>query len=284
MPDAAQTALLFPGQGSQTPGMRTAVERERPDLLELAAEHVGADPFERIDEGTRFQQPAIFCASLVGWLEARELSPVALAGHSLGEITALVAAGALEEADGMRLVATRARLMQAAGEAANGGMIAVRAGRAEVEPLIADSGAVIANDNAPKQIVLSGEESALALAEGKLKEARIKTLRLRVGAAFHSPVMEPAVAGFREAVRETTFAPPRVPVVSCSLAAVPDDPGEALVRGLTSRVRWVETPRELYRLGARRFVETGPGKVLTGLAKRTLADVEAETLAPKGTS
>jgi malonyl CoA-acyl carrier protein transacylase len=259
--------------------MRDAVERERPDLLELATELVGADPFERIGEGTRFQQPAIFCASLVGWMQARELSPAALAGHSLGEITALVAAGALVEADGLRLVATRARLMQEAGEAADGGMIAVRAGRAEVEPLIAGTGAVIANDNAPKQIVLSGEESALALAEEKLKEARIKALRLRVSAAFHSPVMQPAVAGFREAVRETTFAPSRIPVVSCSLAAVPDDPGEALVDGLTSQVRWVETQQELHRRGIRRFVETGPGKVLTGLARRTLPDVEVETLA-----
>lgn len=259
--------------------MRDAVERERPDLLELATELVGADPFERIGEGTRFQQPAIFCASLVGWIGARELSPDALAGHSLGEITALVAAGALEEADGLRLVATRARLMQEAGEAAGGGMIAVRAGSAEVEPLIADTGAVIANDNAPKQIVLSGEEPALALAEEKLKEARIKALRLRVSAAFHSPVMEPAVAGFREAIRETSFAPSRIPVVSCSLAAVPDDPGEALVHGLTSQVRWVETQQELHRRGIRRFVEIGPGKVLTGLARRTLPDVEAETLA-----
>lgn len=259
--------------------MRDAVECERPDLLELATELVGADPFERIEEGTRFQQPAIFCASLVGWMQARELSPVALAGHSLGEITALVAAGALVEADGLRLVTTRARLMQEAGEAADGGMIAVRAGRSEVEPLIAGTGAVIANDNAPKQIVLSGEESALALAEEKLKEARIKALRLRVSAAFHSPVMEPAVAAFREAVRETAFAPSRMPVVSCSLAAVPDDPGEALVDGLTSQVRWVETQQELHRRGIRRFVETGPGKVLTGLARRTLPDVEAETLA-----
>lgn len=258
--------------------MRGIVERDRPDLLKLATALVGADPFERVADGTRFQQPAIFCASLVGWGRAEDQSPAALAGHSLGEITALVASGALEETDGLRLVAIRGRLMQEAGEAADGGMIAVRAGRSDIEPLIAGTGAVIANDNAPQQVVLSGPEPALAQAQAQMKQAGIRALRLPVSAAFHSPVMEPAVASFGEAIRETSFAPSQVPVVSCSLAAVAADPGAALVQGLTSQVRWVETQRELYARGIRRFVETGPGSVLKGLVRRTLPDVEVETV------
>lgn len=258
--------------------MRQLVERARPDLLELAIALVGADPFERIAEGTHFQQPAIFCASLVGWSRVRDRSPVALAGHSLGEITALVAAGAIEEADGLRLVATRARLMHDAAERAGGGMLAVRAARADVEALVADTEVVLANDNAPLQVVLSGPEAALAQAKAKLTESGARAVRLPVSAAFHSPVMEPAVAGFRQAVSEIRFAPTRIPVVSCAVAAVPADHGAALILGLTAPVRWVDTLRELHARGARRFVETGPGNVLSGLVKRTLTDVDVEAV------
>src|SRR4051812_7967952 len=119
----AQLAVLFPGQGSQTPAMRELVGRLRPDLLELAPPPVGEDPFERVDDGTRFAQPAIFCAALAGWESLKgELRPDVLAGHSLGEITALVAAGALSDADALHLVAARGRLMQEAG--GQGGMLA----------------------------------------------------------------------------------------------------------------------------------------------------------------
>src|SRR4051794_32798768 len=145
-----QLAVLFPGQGSQTQGMRELVERLRPDLLELAPEAVGEDPFERVDEGTRFAQPAIFCAALAGWesLKEEELRPALLAGHSLGEVTALAAAGALSDADALRLVAARGRLMQEAG--GRGGMMAVRAAAPEIGQTAAKHGLAVANDNSPE--------------------------------------------------------------------------------------------------------------------------------------
>ena len=122
-----RTALLFPGQGSQTADMRETVERHRPDLLELASNEVGSDLFERAADGTRWAQPAIYCAALAGFAELEAEADV-MAGHSLGEITALVAAGAIAAEDGLRLVAARGRLMQeSADETGDGGMTAVRA-------------------------------------------------------------------------------------------------------------------------------------------------------------
>lgn len=157
-------AILFPGQGSQAAGMREQVERWRPDLVLLARAAVGDDPFERADEGTRFAQPAIFCAALAGWRSMRDdFEPELMAGHSLGEITALVAAGAMDAADGLNLVAARGSLMQEAADAAGGGgMLAVRASdRDELAGVIADTGATLANDNSPEQVVLSGPDDVL---------------------------------------------------------------------------------------------------------------------------
>src|ERR1700761_7742866 len=114
-PGASPTAILFPGQGSQTPEMRDLVQRVRPDLLELVTEAVGEDPFPRADEGTNFAQPAIFCASLAGWAAIGRPAAELMAGHSLGELGALVAAGALDEAEAVKLVALRGRLMHEAG-------------------------------------------------------------------------------------------------------------------------------------------------------------------------
>src|SRR5215211_9201834 len=155
-----QLALLFPGQGSQTADMRETVDRRRPDLLELAFEEVGSDLFERAADGTRWAQPAIFCAALAGWDSQREsIEPDVMAGHSLGEITALVASGAIAAEDGLRLVAARGRLMQeAADETGDGGMTAVRAredNRDAIAEVAAAAGVAIANDNAPDQLVLS---------------------------------------------------------------------------------------------------------------------------------
>ena len=132
MLEPTPTAVLFPGQGSQQPGMRALVARVRPDLLEQVQPLVGADPFERIEESTRFAQPAIFCASLAGWESVRGLlDPIAFAGHALGELTALVAAGALDERDGLRLVALRGELMAASGE--EDAVVPFREALAEIE-------------------------------------------------------------------------------------------------------------------------------------------------------
>ncbi len=270
------TALLFPGQGSQTADMRETVERHRPDLLDLAQREVGPDLFERAADGTRWAQPAIFCAALAGWESKRQdVEPDAMAGHSLGEITALVAAEALGAEDGLRLVAARGRLMQeAAEETGDGGMTAVRA-RDDNRDLIAEVAAAthvaIANDNAPDQLVLSGAMTALDDAEAQLKERGVRGKRLPVAGAFHSPLMEPAVEPFRALVNETEIGEPRVPVYSCVTAEPFDDIPGLLVRAITEPVRWLAVMHALDARGVTDFVETGPGQVLTNLVKKSLA-------------
>ena len=271
-----RTALLFPGQGSQTTDMRETVERHRPDLLELAEREVGPDLFERAADGTRWAQPAIFCAALAGWESLREgVEPDVMAGHSLGEITALVAAGALTDEDGLRLVAARGRLMQeAAEETGDGGMTAVRAreGNREAIAEVAEATNVaIANDNALDQLVLSGAVSALDDAEAQLKERGVRGKRLPVAGAFHSPLMEPAVQPFRALVDETEIGEPRVPVYSCVTAEPFDDIPALLVRAITEPVRWLDVMRALDARGVTDFVEAGPGQVLTNLVKKSLA-------------
>jgi [acyl-carrier-protein] S-malonyltransferase len=280
MAETATTALLFPGQGSQTTDMRDTVERSRPDLLELATREVGPDLFERAADGTRWAQPAIYCASLAGWEQLRErVSPDLMAGHSLGEIGALVAAGALEAEDGLRLVAARGRLMQeAAEETGDGSMIAVRArgDRAPIHEVAEATGLAVANDNAPDQLVLSGANDALDRAEAELAERKVRAKRLPVAGAFHSPLMQPAVEPFRELVDEVEVREPRVPVLSCVTAKPFDDIRTRLVEAITSPVRWLEVMQELERRGATSFVETGPGRVLTNLVRKSIDGAQAE--------
>jgi malonyl CoA-acyl carrier protein transacylase len=271
--------MLFPGQGSQTADMREQVERHRPDLLELARAEVSEDLFERAEDGTRWAQPAIFCAALAGYEVLNErFEPDVMAGHSLGEITALVAAGALDAEDGLRLVAARGRLMQeAAEETGDGGMLAVRAReRAPIEQVAADTGVSIANDNAPDQLVLSGAVAALEEAERQLRQRNVRAKRLPVAGAFHSPLMEPAVEPFRQLAERVEVREPRVPVLSCVTAAPFQDVREQLVQAITHPVRWTDVMSGLRDLGAVRYVETGPGRVLTGLVRKSLDGVEAE--------
>src|SRR5215210_3176313 len=264
-----QLALLFPGQGSQAADMRETVERHRPDLLGLALEEVVPDLFERATEGTRWAQPAIYCAALAGAREV-EVEADAMAGHSLGEITALVEAGALGAEDGLRLVAARGRFMQeAAEETGDGGMTAVRAredNRDAIAEVAAANDVAIANDNAPDQLVLSGAVSALDEAEEQLKERGVRGKRLPVAGAFHSPLMQPAVEPFRALLRETEIADPRVPVYSCVTAEPFDEVRERLVQAITQPVRWLDVVR-----GVSNFVETGPGQILTNLVRKSLA-------------
>ena len=269
-----QLALLFPGQGSQTADMRETVARRRPDLLELALEEVGPELFERAVDGTRWAQPAIYCAALAG---AEELGVEAdvMAGHSLGEITALVAAGALGDEDGLRLVAARGLLMQeAAEETGDGGMTAVRAredNRDAIAEVAAANDVAIANDNAPDQLVLSGAVDALDRVEEELKERGVRGKRLPVAGAFHSPLMQPAVGPFRAVVEGIELGEPRVPVMSCVTAKPFEDIPTELVRALTEPVRWLDVMRSLDARGVTDFVETGPGHVLTNLVKKSLA-------------
>lgn len=254
--------------------MRETVERHRPDLLELAFEEVGDDLFERAADGTRWAQPAIYCAALAGW-RALGVDGDVMAGHSLGEITALVAADAIGADDGLRLVTARGRLMQeAADETGDGGMTAVRArddNRDAIAEVAAEAGVQIANDNAPDQLVLSGAVSALDTAEALLRERGVRGKRLPVAGAFHSPLMDPAVEPFRAAVESIRIGEPRVPVYSCVTAEPFDDVSERLVEAITHRVRWLDVMRALEARGVTEFVETGPGRVLTNLVKKSLA-------------
>ena len=271
------TAILFPGQGSQTPEMRDLVVEVAPELLSIAVEVVGEDPFPRAGEGTNFAQPAIFCASLAGWIALGRPQGDLMAGHSLGELAALVAAGSLAQRDGLELVALRGRLMHEAGErAGDGGMVALLgSGAAERAAEIADAhGLAVANDNSPQQVVLSGARNALPAAAEHAKALGLRALELPVTGAFHSPMMASAAPEFAAALERVEIGPPRVPVLSAVTAEPFDDVRRGLLDALTMPVRWRETMLALQRLGADRFVEVGPGQILTGLAKRTLRDVE----------
>jgi malonyl CoA-acyl carrier protein transacylase len=277
----ASTAILFPGQGSQTDDMRDVVARVRPDLLALAVSVVGEDPFPRANESTAFAQPAIFCASLAGWAAIGRWAGVGsdglMAGHSLGELSALVAAEALGEREGLELVTLRGRLMHESGLAAGDGSMLALMGRGASDHggEIADAhGLTVANDNSPMQVVLSGARTALPAAAAQAKEIGLRPLELDVTGAFHSPMMAAAVPAFREALERTRFAQPRVTVISAVTAAPFTDPRSELAEALTMPVRWREVMLAAAQRGAQRFVDVGPGRVLTGLAKRTLSDVE----------
>ena len=271
------SAILFPGQGSQTPDMRGLVADLRPDLLEQVIDAVGDDPFPRADESTDFAQPAIFCASLAGWERIGRPAGELLAGHSLGELAALVAAGALREADGLALVVLRGRLMQRAGQTAGrGGMIAVMGpGASDQAPDIAAAHDLsVANDNSPLQVTISGAKERLGAAVEDAKARGLRAMELDVTGAFHSPMMASAVPDFAAALAEVEFRPTGATVVSAVTAKPFTDPRRELADALVNPVRWRETMLTLHELGAERFVDVGPGRVLSGLAKRTLSGVE----------
>ena len=276
-----ETAILFPGQGSHAEGMRELVERFEPDLAELAAEEVGEDPFARAAEATHFAQPAILCASLAAWRGAGSPTGAYFAGHSLGELTALAAAGAIATPDAVRLAVARGRLMDDAARRSPGGMVAILGERNAAAELAGATGLIVANDNGPTQTVLAGPLEELAGAEAEAKRRGLRAMRLPVAGAFHTPAMEPAVEPFREALETVEIAEPEVPVVSCASArpvggppALRDDLATALIRP----VRWRETLDYMHDRGVRRFLETGPGKALTGMARRALDGVEASVL------
>jgi acyl transferase domain-containing protein len=268
-------AALFPGQGSQTADMRSVVEHLRPDLLELCHEELGLDPFERVGEGTHMAQPAIYCASLAGWARVEDARPAFMAGHSLGEFAALVAAGAMSERDGLRLVTLRGRLMH---RAEGGGMMAVGASVDVAGDLAQRFGLTLANDNSPEQVVLSGDAVAIDAACKRAKAEGLRATSLRVHGAFHSPAIAHAAPELARALDAVDIGEPRVPVFSGVTAAPFDDVRARLVEALTSPVRWRETLLALHDRGAARFIEVGPGRVLTGLVRKTLGDVETEVV------
>ena len=279
--EPTSTAVLFPGQGSQQPAMREFVAAVRPDLVAQVTPLVGEDPFAKVDESTRFAQPAIFCASLAGWEQVRgHVDPAALAGHSLGELTALVASGALDERDGLRLVVLRGLLMAISGEDAGGGTMLVLLGAtpAQAASIAARHDVSLANDNAPGQVVLSGSPSALAAAGADAAATGLRTIELDVAGAFHSPQMQDAVIPFREALAEIEFRQPEIPVISCATALPFVDPREELAAALVRPVRWRETMTALAADGVQAFVDAGPGRVLAKLAPRCVPGAGAASL------
>jgi [acyl-carrier-protein] S-malonyltransferase len=273
------TCLLFPGQGSQTAQMRDTVWHYQPDLYRLAVEQIGTDPFELVNEGTQYAQPAIYCASIASWVRLGKPSAEYLAGHSLGELAALVAAGCISSEDGLRLVCLRGRVMEQADT--DGGMLAVSSGKSDgkaldlAQPLAQRFGVGIANDNSWDQVVLSGPNERLHAAAAQAKSEGIRTKMLPVKGAFHSQAMQGAVVEFEQALADVSFAKPQGTVLSASTAQPFDDIPLRLSEGLVRPVRFRETLLHLRELGVGSYVEVGPGKVLTGLVRRTLSDVEA---------
>jgi [acyl-carrier-protein] S-malonyltransferase len=270
-------AAIFPGQGSHAPDMDEPY-RGSP-AFERGLQLLGFDPFERLAEGTRYQQPAIFLCSVAAWDLWREESPDELAdvraaaGHSLGEYAALVAAGVLRFDDAVLLVAERAAAMADAGDRQPGSMVAMLGGEDQaVRALAVRLGLTIANDNAPGQLVLSGATGAVAQAEEVARdETGARARILPVSAAFHSPLMEPAAARLADALARVDVQPAAFPVYANGSAAPFRDVRRELSQNLLGAVRWRETMLALRAAGIDRYVEHGPGAVLTGLVKRTLA-------------
>jgi [acyl-carrier-protein] S-malonyltransferase len=277
------TAILFPGQGSQEPGMLDLVAAEAPDLLERCRELVEDDPFARVADSTRFAQPAIYCASVASWRRARDAAgtPIAVAGHSLGEFAALVAAEALDPLDALELVVLRGRLMWQAGERAGGGSMLALLGAEEAGAarLAAAHGVVVANLNAPGQVVLSGPSAGLEAAAEAARAEGLRAMELGVAGAFHSPAMAAAVGPFATALDHVELREPSIPVISGLTGGAMTHPRRDLAGALTQPVRWTAVMRELAARGADRFLDAGPGRVLAKLTKRNVPGAETGVLA-----
>jgi [acyl-carrier-protein] S-malonyltransferase len=265
-------AGLFPGQGSHTHDLRSRVERVVPELLERCLELVGEDPFARLGESTRFAQPAIYCASIAGWVEwAPCVLPCAVAGHSLGELSALVAADVLDPMSGLELAVRRGEVMASVKTCRDGGMLAVLGAAEDLPALLAeDHGAVVANDNAPGQVVLAGPVDGLREASERARMEGARAIWLDVAGAFHSPAMAGAVEPFRAALDQVEFRPPAIAVISSSTARPFADVRAELARAIVAPVRWRETMLALSGAGADAFVDFGPGEILARLVRRNL--------------
>jgi [acyl-carrier-protein] S-malonyltransferase len=275
---AGALGALFPGQGSSVSNCRAIIERHCARLHSDAVKLLGGDPLERAVQGTRYAQPAIFLASLAGWRATRQAcaEPSAFAGHSLGEITALTAAGIFAADDALELVVLRARLMdEAVTDGPPGGMVAILKGTVEqAERVALRNGLHVANYNAPGQTVLSGPLDALDAAGHDARSLGLGVLKLGVSGPFHSPSLSRAREPFFRAISTLALNAAPAPVLS-SLTAEPfTEPARELADALTAPVRWSETMLALDRLGIDAYLDVGPDRVLERLAKRNLNSIQ----------
>ncbi len=279
-------AVLFPGQGSQHVGMGEDVFAAQPDLVATADEILGwslrdlcaRGPEEQLTR-TEKAQPALYAVGYALWSAFREVAPppVAAAGHSLGEYTALAAAGAVEFGAGLGLVAARGLAMASVADESESGMAALLGGDAATAETMAaarrDEGGMlwVANLNAPGQVVLAGgnEDIAWAAANGREFGVR-RVIPLKVAGAFHSPLMQSAADALSIALEKTRFAQPEFPVWSNTDAKPIVEPVEALRRQLVSPVRFAESLESMAASGVETFIHIGPGDVTAGLVKRTV--------------
>ena len=288
-------AYVFPGQGAQFSGMGKdlyEMNAEAKALFDKANEILGFNITEIMFSGTadelkqtKVTQPAVFLHSVI-LAKVMNIQPAAVAGHSLGEFSALVAAGALSFEDGLRLVSKRAMAMQKCCESQPGGMAAIlNLDDAVVEQVCAEIDGVVvaANYNCPGQLVISGADEAVNEACTKLKEAGAKrALRLPVGGAFHSPLMEAACVELEQAIAEVEFKTPVCPIYQ-NVDAMPQTDAEVikanLIAQLTAPVRWTQIAKNMIADGVESFTELGPGNVLQGLIKKVDANAVVESKA-----
>ena len=288
-------AYIFPGQGSQFPGMGKPLYERSERARELMDKADGILGFSITDimfgedaealKATRVTQPAIFIHSVVLALCSGLETPAMVAGHSLGEFSALAAAGAMEFEDALKLVAIRANAMQKCCEKVPGSMAAIiKLPTETIEQICASCTGIVvpANYNSEGQVVISGEAEAVAEACARMKEAGAKrALPLAVSGAFHSPLMEPARLELAEAIDKTPFKAPQCPVYQNVTALPSSDPAaikENLLKQLTSPVRWTQTVLNMVADGADHFLEIGPGTVLQGLVHRIAPEAVTEGL------
>lgn len=289
-------AVIFPGQGTQAAGMGapwldhpafSVVERAEIAFGEPLADLV-LDPAPDRLSRTRDAQLAVLLVSLVAWEAIRDRlsAPVAFAGHSLGQVTALIAAGALPLEVGVRFAARRAELTQAAADAHPGTMAALLGAtleQAEAACDVAPDGCWIANDNAPGQVVIAGTPDGVDAGSARAKELGVKrATALNVGGAFHTPLMRDAADALPAELATVEFAAPAAPVVS-NLDALPYDSAdgwaERSAEHVAVPVRWRESMEAMVEIGATSFVEVGHGSMLAGLAKRTVPDIPVRNVA-----